>query len=367
MLSEDPFPTAKSGFPWLRFVGLVGGIALIVLLIQRADPASIITGLRGFPLGILLAVLALYVLNLATKAIRWHVLLGSIGRRLGLRGTWRAYVISLAINNATPGRVVGDPVRIMSVARRAQVRNSRVVGIVVAEKTLDLLAVAGIAGAGLIMLPWLFGAGEVLLLLGVLLLVGSGAVFLWFLVRWTDPARVGDSGMIRSLLTIPFRRFPMIAAKLTDWLIQIMGSLRSLRTRPATLLVSSLLTMMIWGNETLRLFLILRGLGIDVELGLLILITGIATLVGTVLPLGSGNFASISALAVRSGIPLSATTTAAFLMMATSLWLLVPPGVLLILLRRSGVHAGGSAPGAAPGRAGSTTASSASKTRRTRQ
>jgi glycosyltransferase 2 family protein len=88
----------------------------------------------------LVAAVALYALNTAVRAERWHRLLLQDGGTQSRRDSYALTVIGYAGNNVLPARA-GDAVRVVLMAPRAAVSRRTVVGTLLAERILDVVCV----------------------------------------------------------------------------------------------------------------------------------------------------------------------------------------------------------------------------------
>lgn len=88
-------------------------------------------------IGALLAAIALYAVNTAIRAERWHRLLRMVGARPARTDSYALTVIGYTGNNVLPARA-GDAVRVVLLAPRAQTTIRAVIGTLLAERLLDL-------------------------------------------------------------------------------------------------------------------------------------------------------------------------------------------------------------------------------------
>jgi uncharacterized protein (TIRG00374 family) len=94
------------------------------------------------------------------------------------------------------------------------------------------------------------------------------------------------------------------------------------------------LTVIIWINEAVRLFIILLALP-DVEgasLGAVFIASSIANILGIAIPIGAGNILGIGTVFIAVGMDPGTAGAASFLHVATSLWISVPLGVIAMVL-----------------------------------
>jgi glycosyltransferase 2 family protein len=124
----------------------------------------------------------LYALATGVRAVRWHKLLEDEGGHPPGIDTASLTTVGYAVNNVLPARA-GDAVRAVLMAPRAGTSIRTVVGTLLAERILDvvlLVAIFVIVGYGLL---GHVGAGNVEVVLGILLFLAALAAIAWFFVR----------------------------------------------------------------------------------------------------------------------------------------------------------------------------------------
>jgi uncharacterized membrane protein YbhN (UPF0104 family) len=94
------------------------------------------------------------------------------------------------------------------------------------------------------------------------------------------------------------------------------------------------LTVIIWTNEAVRLYIIILALPNvpEVTLGAVFIATSIANILGLVMPLGSGNIFGVSTVFIAVGMNTTMASMAGFLHAATSIWLSIPLAVMTMLI-----------------------------------
>ncbi len=314
----------------------IGGLALIALAILVADPRSLWDAIASVDLGILALVAGLYVLNLVTKSYRWGVLMRGNGSsdRPPFHSVFANFAVSQAINNVTPGRVVGEATRIYGASSRMGVQAGVGTALVVTEKMMDLVVATAIAVFGMIVLtPILFGhvmdelTGVIvfavvlnLLLIGLLarpnVLLSAGRRVIGTLGRLL-PGKVGASFCSSS------------SNFLNAFAASMVGSDRVKRR---TLAGAAALTALIWANEVLRVCLIMIALGAPPNLAAAMVVTGISALSAVLLVAGSNHILISSAVFSAVGIGAGVAAGAGVLTALTSIWLSVPIGLLAYFL-----------------------------------
>jgi uncharacterized membrane protein YbhN (UPF0104 family) len=95
----------RSVWAWVR---LLGGAAIIALLMWRLGTGAFLDGLRVIDGGTLLAAFGIGVATTVFSAWRWCLVARGLGLRLPLAGAVADYYKALFLNAALPGGVLGD-------------------------------------------------------------------------------------------------------------------------------------------------------------------------------------------------------------------------------------------------------------------
>ncbi len=168
-------PRPKSLRRWA--IRAAGSALFLAVLAWLLPVGQIVDGLSRVPLNLFLLVWVGFVAGHAVAAAKWRRLLGT---GLNYFDALRAHVAGLAANLALPGAAGGDVVR-AGVAQMALRDGGRVISGSVADRLIDMLALAILAGIGALALGNDGWDGVVLLIL-----VGMGASLVaafWILPR----------------------------------------------------------------------------------------------------------------------------------------------------------------------------------------
>jgi uncharacterized protein (TIRG00374 family) len=172
-------------------LGLLIGALLLVLALNGVDVRRVEQALARADYGVVLPAALLLVIGLGTRALRWR---GLLDDRLPLLHGFNILNISYLFNGALPFRL-GELVRLFLVTRLPDpIPASTTLSTVLAERLLDLLAVLGMLGLVLTMLPvpaYITAAGAVLgtgALAGLLILVAMARRPAWAegVARWVQ-------------------------------------------------------------------------------------------------------------------------------------------------------------------------------------
>ncbi len=328
---------------WKDVLYISLGLFLIGILMLRADVTDTLDKISGLDLSLILLVLLLYFLNLFCKVIRWFGMLkGMGGRNLGPI-VMPIFLASLALNNSTPGKIGGEPARALMFKEHTGNSGSMGIASIFAEKSLDMLAILTFAAFGLIYLIFKLGfenvqgmviataIGGVLIISAIAVLLNrtSMEIFNGIMKKIARKVSKGreDSRVVR------------IAGKLEGMTERFHGALQHIWKQKVTGAGVILMTMAIWLNEALRIYIIIHAMPGDLSISFpgAVAVISIANILGFILPIGSGNViggASVIELLTGDG---TGATAASLTQVITSLWLSIPLGVmsLFYLNRRS--------------------------------
>lgn len=258
------------------------------------------------------AMLGLSLLNYAARALRWH----AFGRRLGVElpfaRTALYYMAGFALTT-TPGKV-GEALRLWLMARGDGVGYRRSIPILVADRALDMCAVAAL------LLASLAGAtahsslvGLAVATLGLTLLVG---------LRPRLALAVVDAAY-EALRRWP-RRFAQVRGVVRD---------TSALMSPGVFAAAMLLSVAGWMAECLAFAVLLDAMGAEVGLATAVLAFSASMLAGAIsfLPggLGTSEAAMIVVLAA-AGVPMEIAVPATVVIRITTLWFAVALGFLAL-------------------------------------
>lgn len=265
----DELALRRSLFGWRELISIAIPLVIVAFVARNVDWGETVKTLKGVDPRYLVAALAIYYASFPLRSWRWSILLaqGSDRRPGGMR---LLVILTLGwfVNAVVPAKL-GDLYRSYLVKRSFGVSLSRTVGVVVAERVLDLLVVFALMIIGAYIafgreLPvdslFVFGSAAVL---GALMVVAL--VVLYFFAP-----RLG-------------RFFPDEARRVGRLFRE--GVLHSFRALP----LAATLTVFIWLAEAGRLFFVVHGLGLDLRLSAIIFVAVAASILTTV-PLTPAGF-----------------------------------------------------------------------------
>jgi hypothetical protein len=128
-------------------VRLIGPLLLVVVLLRIEDRGAVIDTIRSAKALPLAVAVALNLINIHLKVIRWDVLLRRRGIRYPKRRAWGAFLTSLYLGMLTPGRV-GDVLRIRYLRHDLGVPYAEGLASVVMDRLCDLYVLAAFVAVG---------------------------------------------------------------------------------------------------------------------------------------------------------------------------------------------------------------------------
>lgn len=251
--------------------------------------------------GRLAAVMGLVSLGLLLRAGRWQLFVRRQGWGVPAWPSLKIFLAGFAFT-ATPGKA-GEVVKSSFLKRDYGVPIPESLGVLVAERLYDLLAVLLLAAGG---------AG---MLAGVGFYLGACAVLI---------AAIGAFAYFRSIhgpVLGLAARVPKLGPAADKALAMLAAARRLLR--PRTFLVALGISLASWACEAVAFHLLLEGMNVDLHLLAATLIYGLATVVGalSMLPGGIGGMEAVMiVLLERQGAPQPVAVAATILLRACTLW-----------------------------------------------
>jgi hypothetical protein len=264
----DELAVRRQLFGWRELVSTLIPLALIAYFARNVDWSEAFATLRRAEPLYVVATLGVYYLSFPVRAVRWARLLREGGVDIKGRDLLRILMLGWFVNCLVPAKL-GDLYRSYLVKRRFGISLSRTVGVVVAERLLDLfvvfalLVVGGYVAFGRTIAPdlnilYATGAG-----LGVLMVVGLVAIY-------AVAPRVA-------------RFFPHEVQRISHLFRE--GVLHSFRALP----VAGPLTLLVWFFEAGRLLFVLGALGLYLPPSQIVFVAVASSLLTTV-PLTPAGF-----------------------------------------------------------------------------
>ena len=293
--------------------GIIFGFLVLLAILLVGDLKQVGRNIYEFDWMMMPAVLALTLFNYTLRFVKWHYYLNLVGiKNLPVLTSLKLFIggFPLAV---TPGKV-GEVLKGVWLNKQTGLPVARGVSVVVAERISDGLAVLFLSLAGVVVYPQ-FWPAFILVLVGLLSIVVVSQIrpaALWILDKGAN-----------------IRFIKKIMHNLREF---YEGSYILFNARATLTAVS--LGFVSWLGEGIGFFLILKGLGLEVNFNLLafaVFVLSFSTVVGaaSALPGGLGAAeASIAGMLGLYGISPSIASSATLLIRLATLWF----GVFLGLL-----------------------------------
>jgi len=267
--------------PLLRNWPRLLGVALVVVLLVRADLSGVSDTLGDAHIGGLLLAFVLLLPMILLKSIRWQVVLAAQGVRLGTLPAYLSYLGSMFLGVVTPGRV-GEFARIFHVTESHGISRTLAFSSVLADRLFDLYLLLTLGALALAAVT----DGGVQIGVIVVIAVAAGVPL---------AAVLSDTvfGWVQAPVQWGREKTPKLPWRLFDMLVEVRTGLRSV-TGPA-LAVSVILTGASYAIFFTQSYLIARSAGIDVSFFTVSLVIALGSLV-PILPI------SISGLGTRDAV-----------------------------------------------------------------
>ncbi|TET90483.1 MAG: flippase-like domain-containing protein [Methanomassiliicoccales archaeon] len=313
-------------------VGILS-IVLLVGMLWLADPRKLLEILSGANLGIIGLVLLLYFTNVLTKGLRWYFLLRSSDQRISFRTALSFVVVGLSVNSVTPGRIAGEPVKAYMLKEKTGLPFGSGLATVFTEKVMDLFVLATFAGVGLVLIVSLLPLTGGLILAVFIVLVILLLVTLVYLALHLSALDTLANWFVKIASKIGRKPLPKWEKAVSGTINSFSDGFRSILGSRRVAATTFSLTVIIWLNEAFRVFLIMFALaaGLVPFVGFVLVATSLASLLGSFAPGGTFNVALIAMVFNASGVSISLATTAGLLMTFTSIWILVPLGIAIVI------------------------------------
>jgi len=247
----------------LRRLGLLlaslAAVALAALAVQRVGVAPVVASLVASKPGLVAAGLGLMCAAMFTRALAWHAILvaAPTWRRAKRRDAMQGTFIGVLMSSTLPARL-GEPSRALIVARRlgrARETLPVVLGTMVSQTLLNLLALAILGGVTLSSVAVLDGHGD-----GALLVIALAPLVALLLVALA-PLLVPQAAVSRS------QRLATLLAGLRRSLLRLRDGLRVFR-KPRRAAVATLTQLGAWSLQLTSCWLLLMALGLSSQAGI---------------------------------------------------------------------------------------------------
>ncbi len=294
---------------WLLLAVLTVGV--FVALVGYGDFGGTIDEIGNMSISNLLAGLGLALSNYLLRFLRWAFYLKVLKIEAPVDISALVFLSGLAMS-VTPGKA-GELVKCYLLNSKTQVPVSRSAPVVVMERLTDVISVIILGLTGFVLLPvpviMVLAVALVVSVIGLMFALSRHALRLTglpILSKWSELLRDSQEG------------FKELAA-------------------PRVMVVGVAIGALAWFAEGLALWVILRGIGSEIDLVRALPIYAAATLVGavTALPGGLvGTEGSMLAFLQQSGVTRAGASAGTVLIRLVTLWFAVLVGLLALLALR---------------------------------
>ncbi|NNE44176.1 MAG: flippase-like domain-containing protein, partial [Gemmatimonadetes bacterium] len=150
-----------------RALRIIVSVGLLVWVLNRADLASLMERISSAKLEWLLAAFLVNSLGNLFGAFRWHLLLRSQKRIVGVFYLFGSYLVGLFFNNFLPSTIGGDVIRAMSAKKKGGGTMTEGLTVVLVERMIGLFATLTLGGLAALTgrageldprIPWVLGS-----------------------------------------------------------------------------------------------------------------------------------------------------------------------------------------------------------------
>jgi uncharacterized protein (TIRG00374 family) len=302
-------------------------VLILAALVWRADPEDVAEHIAMADLWLIAAVVGLYFLNTLAKIIRWYALVHDDAHPVPFGRVAMYFLIGLAVNNTTPGRIAGEPVRAYLLRAGNDYPMGRGMASIFFEKTMDTIVTIFLAVLGVVLLIRVISGDAVAsLLLSVAIIAVLMGGLIVFIAFPAGPRKVAQWLFGRMRRKGEEGRAARLERVVTGFLGAFEGGVKEIARDRTRALSCTGLTVFIWLNEAVRLWLVFLALGSNESFELMMVAVCLASYAALLIPLGAGNSTAIVVICILAGIEGDLATSASILAIMTSIWLSVPLG-----------------------------------------
>lgn len=292
-------------------IGLVLGIGLYIVMGVYADFNSLLESFRDFDWLLLPVAMSLVVINYVIRFFKWEYLLRQLGIRVPAKPSLVIFFSGLTMS-ISPAKI-GEVMKSFLLKDYADVKISRSAPVVVAERLTDVIGVVILGSIGTVA----YGLGEQIMAVTLVLVV----VFILIV----------QSRSISLRLLHLAERLPVVkkvAEHLEDFYESSYSLLKIQRLTPAIIL-----STLGWFTECVASWLLLKGLGIDVELLMVTFVFVTGTLAGAMamIPGGLGVAeGSMTGLFINAGVDRTGAVAGTLLIRLVTFWFAIVLGLIAL-------------------------------------
>ena len=211
--------------------------------------------LRNITLFTILCFIAIYALDFVIRSFRWKILLNACNATPKFLHLWSLLHSAWLVNNFLPSRI-GEAMRLQIVEENFHADAGITLGTIIVEHLLDFLVLVGLAG-----ISGYAVVGSLVTNPMVSVVLRGSVIFLGVILLMLILLLISGQRLLYS--------FPFISEKLRDRLFKVYFSLKaSLRVvlqKRQNFVGALLLSVILWIFETTTIFLIARGIGLQIS------------------------------------------------------------------------------------------------------
>ena len=325
-----PFDSLKRNALILSVLSLI----TIIILINIATPRDLFDSLIDIDLKYIWIAILLYVLRTFLKILRWHILVNAAGKKVNAYDTILYGIIGLSLNNITPVGLGGEPVKDYLLKTEADVHTGRAIAVIFTERIMDLIVLTSLATIGIALIfSELAPDIRISMLYPLITII---VVIIFIICVTTHPTLLERTGRWISWLISKFskKKGKVYEIKIDEMVSKFKIGIKSIFLKNKFQgIFCFMLTISIWLVQALRLYVILYALNLEIHATFVqvVIASSIAMMLGVVLPWGAGNIAAITAVFTAVGIRIEDATAAGLLEVMTSVWIIVPIGIIAMM------------------------------------
>jgi uncharacterized protein (TIRG00374 family) len=323
--NPEPEVTSPAKGGWLKHaIGLAITVLCVVVIARMVNLNEVLDALEHFHWPYMVLGIAFLAFGYCLRIRRWSMLLSATGVPITFRNCVAPFLGSIALNNILPLRV-GDVVRALVFPTAMGVSRTTATSSLLMERLIDLMTLLCCLAVGLFaiqsaVVPPMIANSAVSLAITGGIVLAAGFLFSGAIARQLDRQASTRTGKVVNVLGTVASLFEGFAAM----------------ARPRALLLTLLISMLVWVGESGLFYFVMLGLGLPATPLMALLVMAIATL-STLVPSSPGyvgpfHLAAFAAISLVGGTAAQAGSYAVLCHLA--LWLPTTlAGAVAILIR----------------------------------
>ncbi|MEA1994323.1 MAG: lysylphosphatidylglycerol synthase transmembrane domain-containing protein [Euryarchaeota archaeon] len=296
------------------------GVLIILMVIKFAGFGNIYHQLKDLDQRLFVLALGLHFFIIGVRTFRWKLILSELGDDAPFHTIYKVVVTGIFINNMTPGRIAGDPMR--AIMLRSSMEKEKKFSTIIVEKMIDLLVLASITT---VCAAFLFRNLPVKI--GILGIAASAFILCIIIFFYYSVLR----GELASIVNVIMKPLPLKSKKkeVLQFVRKAQEGVRDIKN-PKIIGMTAILSLVCWFLEPLRFFIIFKSLGCEIPFVTVVAVYLFSLTLGMVpiTPGGIGTMESFIILFLQAfNIGFVTATTATLLDRFISFWIITIIGV----------------------------------------